>query len=199
MSDTAQARETLAGRARVARFALLASILTGLAVFALDAALLYDDPPLALYDVYGAVDGLDTLVTLGAAVAAAFWAAALFRVVKTAAARDDLVSPRTMGWLVFLFPLTLHLPWLYLRRAARLLGDPGCARIATTTYAAEAAALLLVVLLVGGSLTAPAGPITNALALPMWLLVLIPFWLERVLIGRFTAAALVARIEDVFA
>ena len=100
------------------------------------------------YDgIWSVIDGFGTFVALAAAIALAAWAAALIERVGNVRhdAGSTLPNPHLMGWLVFLFPLTVHFPYLYLRRAARAIGARRGERLFAAYYGLLAVVIVVAV------------------------------------------------------
>lgn len=197
-------RTTLARRASSARLIIGLSILTGAVLLGWEVA--YDLSGLGFAhagDAWNAADVLDGVVGFAAAVALATWTAALVRVAhEGGAGADGALTPAASGWIVFLFPLTLHLPYLLFRRAARAVRAPRLGRLAAWTYAAHAVSLatLGVTFHVFGAYEAvgPAPLARAALTSVSWTVILMPLALEILLVVRFSRAALSFRLEDAF-
>ena len=125
-------------------------------------------------------DAADAVVVIGLAFVWSVWAA---RLAALARRRGDLdgPSPVSVGLVQFFFPLTLHYPFLQLRRLARALGAADAVRPALLMYAASAVFLL-------------ASPLYATDRLVAWL-VADGVWIAATLAGNALALVVLARVQ----
>ena len=122
----------------------------------------------------------DTVVVIGLVFAWSVWAA---RLAALARRRGDLdgPSPASVGIVQFFFPLTLHYPFLHLRRLARVLGAADAVRPALLMYATTAVFLL-------------ASPLYATDRLAAWL-VADGVWIAATLAANALALVVLARVQ----
>lgn len=203
VSDAGMIRD-LPGRARAAR------VLIALSAASMVAQMLYEGAAdLGLSgadyggDAWSVLDAVSSLMVFVEGLALAFWSSALFERVQAAwpGSSARLPSPHAMAWIVFLFPLTIFFPWLYLRRAARIIGATRAARLAGWYYGGALA------LSVFAGLMAIFEPSDTLVAAPSWSLVYALVWVATIavtvlllpLIGLATERAMRSDVGAVFA
>ena len=195
----------LPGRARAAR------LLIALSAASMVAQMLYEGA--ADLEVLGAdydagawsvLDAVSSLTVFLEGLGLAFWSSAFFERVQKAwpGSSERLPSPHAMAWIVFLFPITLFFPWLYLRRAAGIVGAGRAARLVSWYYGGAVALSAL-----GGLLAVfdPYDVMPEASA--WWLGYTVLLWgvsiavtvLALPLIGRATERAMEGDVGEVFA